>query len=75
MRSLGLFGMALMLVAQDLGYDSCPMDGFDFDAVARIIGLPEHYAIGYMIAIGRGTGNSWERNRIPVADWIVDNHF
>ncbi len=75
MRSLGLFGMTVMLVAQELGYDSCPMDGFDFDAVARIVGLPGQYTMGYMIAIGKGIGTDWERNRIPVADWVVKNHF
>ncbi|MEL5849045.1 MAG: nitroreductase family protein [Candidatus Igneacidithiobacillus chanchocoensis] len=75
MRSLGIVGMTLMLLAQDLGYDSCPMDGFDFDAVARLIRLPANYAIGYMVAIGKGQGNAWERNRLPVSDWLIENHF
>jgi nitroreductase len=75
MRSLGIVGMTLMLLAQDLGYDSCPMDGFDFDAVARLIRLPANYAIGYMVAIGKGQDNAWERNRLPVSDWLIENHF
>ncbi|AEK59521.1 MULTISPECIES: nitroreductase family protein [Acidithiobacillus] len=75
MRSLGIFGMTLMLVAQDLGLDSCPMDGFDFDAVARLIRLPEDYAIGYMIAVGKGVGNDWPRNRLPIRDWLYTDHF
>ncbi|MEY2341750.1 nitroreductase family protein [Acidithiobacillus sp. IBUN Pt1247-S3] len=75
MRSLGIFGMTVMLLAQDLGYDSCPMDGFDFDAVARLIHLPENFAIGYMVAIGKGMDNAWERNRLPSTDWLIKNHF
>ncbi|MCE5393071.1 MAG: nitroreductase family protein [Acidithiobacillus sp.] len=75
MRSLGLLGMAIMLLAQDLGYDSCPMDGFDFDAVARLIQLPQDHAIGYMIAVGKSVGTVWERNREPLSHWVIENHF
>ena len=75
MRSLGIFGMAVMLLAQDLGYDSCPMDGFDFAAVARLIHLPENHAIGYMLAVGKGMDNAWTRNRLASADWLIKNHF
>ena len=75
MRSLGILGMTVMLLAQDLGYDSCPMDGFDYAAVARLIRLPAHYAIGYMVAIGKGQDNAWERNRLPLQDWLIKNHF
>ncbi|WP_308389633.1 nitroreductase family protein [Acidithiobacillus sp. AMEEHan] len=75
MRSLGIFGMAVMLLAQDLGYDSCPMDGFDFDAVARLIQLPKNYVIGYMVAVGKGMDNAWERNRLTSSDWLIKDHF
>lgn len=75
MRSLGLIGMSLMLLAKDLGYDSCPMDGFDFDAVARLIHLPKHYAIGFMVAIGKATGESWPRNRLAIDSLVVLDHF
>ncbi|MDD3759898.1 MAG: nitroreductase family protein [Acidithiobacillus sp.] len=75
MRSLGIFGMTVMLLAQDLGYDSCPMDGFDFDAVARLIHLPKNYVIGYMVAVGKGMDNAWERNRLSSSDWLIKDHF
>ncbi len=32
MRSCGLVGQTIMLMALELGYQSCPMDGFDYDA-------------------------------------------
>ena len=35
MRSCGMAAMTLMLAAKEMGYDTCPMDGFDFDAVGK----------------------------------------
>lgn len=53
MRSCGLAGQTIMLAAKGMGLDSCPMDGFDFDAVGKIIHLPEDHIISFMIAIGK----------------------
>ncbi len=61
MRSCGLAGQTLMLAAKAMGYDSCPMDGFDFDAVGKIINLPADHLISFMIAIGKKTQDSWPR--------------
>ncbi len=35
MRSAGIMLQTMMLSAKAMGYDSCPMVGFDFDKVAR----------------------------------------
>ena len=76
MRSCGLAGMTLMLAAKDLGYDSCPMDGFDFDAVARLIGLPEDHVISFMVAIGKGTQPAWPKpGQLPYEEVVIDNRF
>ncbi|MFZ3087648.1 MAG: nitroreductase family protein, partial [Methylotenera sp.] len=40
MRSCGMAAMTIMLAAKEMGYDTCPMDGFDFDAVAKLLNLP-----------------------------------
>lgn len=53
-RSVGIAAMNIMLMAKEMGYDSCPMDGFDFDKVARIINLPHDHIIVMMITIGKG---------------------
>ncbi len=52
-RSTSIAAMAIMLMAKEMGYDSCPMDGFDFDKVAKIINLPHDHIITMMIAIGK----------------------
>lgn len=76
MRSCGLLGQNLMLVAQELGYDSCPMDGFDYARVAEIIGLPAGYEIAFMIAIGKGTKDAWPRpGQLPLSEVMVENRF
>ncbi|MEN9472450.1 MAG: hypothetical protein RLZZ495_539, partial [Pseudomonadota bacterium] len=55
MRSCGMAAQTLMLAAQEMGYESCPMDGFDFDAVGQLINLPADHAIAMFVAIGKGT--------------------
>lgn len=55
MRSCGLAAQNLMLAAKGLGYESCPMDGFDFDAVGEMIHLPEDHVISMFVVIGKGT--------------------
>ena len=53
-RSCGMAAMTLMLAAQEMGYQSCPMDGFDFDAVGKLINLPDDHAVVMFVAIGKG---------------------
>ena len=53
MRSVGIAGQTIMLAAKAMGYDSCPMIGFDPKKIAEIIGLPEHHITGMMITIGK----------------------
>ena len=40
MRSCGIAAQTIMLAAKEMGYDTCPMDGFDFDAVSKLLNLP-----------------------------------
>lgn len=54
MRSSGIAAQSLMLMAAHMGYQSCPMIGFDADRVAQIINLPSDHVIGLMIAVGKG---------------------
>lgn len=61
MRSVGIAAQTLMLSATALGYDLCPMIGFDPDAVAKIIDLPENYAIGMIVALGKAAKPAWQK--------------
>ncbi len=76
MRSCGIAAMNLMLMARELGYDSCPMDGFDFEAVARLIHLPDDHEICMMLAIGRRVEDPWPRSgQLPLEDVLFENRF
>jgi len=76
MRSCGLVGMTIMLMAEELGYQSCPMDGFDYEAVANIINLPEDHTIAFMIAIGKGTKEPWPKpGQLSLDEVIISNRF
>lgn len=71
MRSCGLAGMALMLAAREMGYDTCPMDGFDFDAVGKLIQLPDDHVISFMLAMGRGIRPPFPRGGQLAPDEVV----
>ncbi len=71
MRSCGLAGMALMLAAREMGYDTCPMDGFNFDAVGKLIQLPDDHVISFMLAVGRGIRPPFPRGGQLVPDEAV----
>ncbi len=76
MRSCGMIAMSLMLMARSLGYDSCPMDGFDYEAVAKLIKLPTDHAICMMLAIGKKTAEPWPRpGQLSLDEVLARNHF
>lgn len=76
MRSCGLAGMTLMLAAKAMGYDTCPMDGFDFEQVGKLIGLPEHHVISFMIAVGKGTKPAWPKpGQLAYEQVVLENRF
>ena len=76
MRSCGMAAQTLMLAAQELGYESCPMDGFDYDAVGKLIGLPPDHAVAMFVVIGKPTQAPWPRpSQLPSSDVVVENHF
>ncbi|MEJ6603254.1 MAG: nitroreductase family protein [Verrucomicrobiia bacterium] len=75
-RSTGLAGMTLMLAAHDMGYDSCPMIGFDAAAVAKIINLPESHILSFMIPVGKQTQPAWDRGpRLPDETVVIHEAF
>jgi nitroreductase len=75
-RSAGIAAQTLMLTAKALGYESCPMDGFDFEEVAKIINLPEDHIIVQFVAIGKGIKNAQERaGQLSLEEVVIKNTF
>ncbi len=76
MRSCGLLAMSIMLLAQEQGWHSCPMDGFDFDAVGKLINLPDDHVISMMLAVGRRTQDSFPRTgKLPLNELCFEDTF
>jgi len=76
MRSIGMAMQTVMLAAQGMGYDSCPMIGYDYDAVAKLINLPEDHCIGPMVVVGKKTKDAWPKpGQLPLSEVVVTNSF
>ncbi len=76
MRSCGIVAQTLMLAAKSMGYDSCPMDGFDFEKVAELIHLPDDHVIAMFVAIGKGTKEAWPRpGQLDLKEVLIKNCF
>lgn len=76
MRSCGIAAMTLMLAAQEMGYASCPMVGFDFEKVGKIINLPADHVIAMFVAIGKGTKDAWARGgRLTMDEAVITDRF
>ncbi len=76
MRSCGIVAQTLMLAAKAMGYDSCPMDGFDFAKVAELICLPDDHVIAMFVAVGKCTKESWPRpGQLDLKEVTIKNRF
>ncbi|AXY22796.1 nitroreductase family protein [Komagataeibacter saccharivorans] len=76
MRSSGLAAQTLMLAAADMGYQSCPMDGFDYEAVGRLINLPPNHVVAMFVVIGKGLAPALPRvGKLPDSEVILTDRF
>ena len=76
MRSVGIASQTLMLAAKAMGYDSCPMVGFDPVKVAEIINLPADHVIGMMLTIGKAKAPAKGRSgQLPFEAVVVVDKF
>jgi len=75
-RSCGMAAQTIMLAAKALGYDSCPMIGFDAAAVGELIKLPKNHVIGMMITLGTAAKPANGRGgQLPLEQVLFENAF
>jgi nitroreductase len=75
-RSIGMAMQTLMLAAQDMALQSCPMLGFDHEQVAQLVNLPDGYVIGPLVAIGKGIKAPRPKpGQLPLTELVVENSF
>ena len=76
MRSVGLFMQTLMIAAKAMGYDSCPMIGFDPGKVAELIHLPPDHAIGALLVVGKRVKDAPPKSGyVDKSTMLIENHF
>ena len=76
MRSCGIAAQTIMLAAKGMGYDTCPMDGFDFDAVAKLINLPADHIPAMFITVGKAIKPALQRaGQLDFNEVVIYNKF
>ena len=76
MRSCGIAAQTIMLAAKGMGYDTCPMDGFDFDAVAKLINLPADHVPAMFITVGKAIKPALQRaGQLDFNEVVIYNKF
>jgi len=76
MRSCGMAAMNIMLSAKSMGYDTCPMDGFDFDKVSEILNLPKDHTPAMFVCVGKGIKEAMPRGgQLSLNEVVIKNQF
>ena len=76
MRSCGIVAQTLMITARSMGYDSCPMEGFDAEDVGDLINIPEDHAVCMFVVIGKSIGEALPLgDNLPMEEVVVTDTF
>lgn len=76
MRSCGMAATTLMLTAKQMGYDTCPMDGFDFDAVGKLLNLPADHIPTMFVVVGKAIQEARPRSgQLAMDEVVIYNKF
>ena len=76
MRSCGMAAQTIMLAAKSMGYDTCPMKGFDYEAVGKLINLPKDHVIAMMIVVGKAAEEASPRGgQLALSEVVFENKF
>ena len=75
-RSCGMAAQTIMLAARDMGLDSCPMVGFEYDELAKVINLPDNHLIVMMVVVGKRAEDAAQRGgQLPLNEVAFENSF
>jgi len=71
----GLISMQLMITAKAMGYDTCPMGGFDKTQFVEAFNVPARYAPVMLVTVGLATKPGHPSNRLALDQFTVSNSF
>jgi nitroreductase len=75
LKNASLGAMQLMLAAKALGVDSCPMSGFDHEAIIPAFGIPERFIPVMMITLGYADGPAKPTDRFDIKRLVMHEKF
>ena len=66
----------MMWMAEALGYDTAPMEGFVESQVKQALGIPEHARVVALLGIGRRKGKDKSfAGRLPIGEVVFDERW
>jgi nitroreductase len=66
----------MMLMAEVLGYDTAPMEGFEQDKVHEVLRLPLSYWVVALLAVGHLKGpDKFHGGRFPISQTVFSEEF
>jgi len=75
-RSCGMAAQTIMLATRQMGLDSCPMVGFEYDELSEVIKLPEDHLIVMMVVVGKRAEDAVQRGgQLPLDQVAFENSF
>lgn len=76
-RNASLSAMQFMLIAKAKGWDTCPMIGFDPEAMRSLFNIPEQYIPVLLITLGKEDVSSQRPRgyRKPISEFVTYNSF
>jgi nitroreductase len=67
---------SMMLMAEVLGYDTAPMEGFESEKVSEVLKLPLSYQVVALLAIGHLKGaDKFHGGRFAMGHTVFDNEY
>ncbi|NJK78228.1 MAG: nitroreductase family protein [Nanoarchaeota archaeon] len=75
-RSCGIAAQTIMLAAKSMGYDSCPMEGFDYGKVGKFINLPSDHVVTMMVVVGKKAKDAAPRGgQLQLSEVVFEDNF
>lgn len=76
-RNASLSAMQFMLIAKAKGWDTCPMIGFDPEAMRTLFNIPERYIPVLLLTLGKEdvSGQRPRGYRKPIGEFVTYNSF
>jgi len=75
-RHVMLAFSGMLLMAEALGYDTAPMEGYEADKVCQVLNLPISYEVVALLAIGHLKGpDKFHGGRFSMARTVFDGEY